>query len=52
MGKNKAVYIGSTPQNVSREAEETELKKLEAKSKEIQNNLKKIKMDKGQFSYT
>ncbi|MGY0655487.1 hypothetical protein ACW6U8_12435 [Bacillus subtilis] len=40
---SKTVYIGSTPNEVTREAREKELNELLIKSKEIQNHLRKIK---------
>lgn len=40
---SKAVYIGSTPKEVTREGREKELKELLIKSKEIQRRIKKIK---------
>ncbi|MHA7765217.1 hypothetical protein [Bacillus cabrialesii] len=40
---SKAVYIGSTPEEVTREGREKALKELLIKSKEIQNRLMKMK---------
>ncbi|WP_258728952.1 hypothetical protein [Bacillus atrophaeus] len=40
---SKAVYIGSTPKDVTREANEDALKAISVKSKEIQRRIKKIK---------
>ncbi|OCB94419.1 hypothetical protein SRCM101294_02673 [Bacillus amyloliquefaciens] len=44
MTKNKAIYIGSTPQNVSRETNEAELRRYAEKSKALQDNLNKIRI--------
>ncbi|MED1124346.1 hypothetical protein [Bacillus atrophaeus] len=40
---SKAVYIGSTPKEVTREGREMELEELLIKSKEIQNRLMTMK---------
>ncbi|WP_268495793.1 hypothetical protein [Bacillus atrophaeus] len=40
---SKAIYIGSTPKEVTREASEKELKELLIKSKEIQKHIMKMK---------
>ncbi|MGN7373083.1 hypothetical protein ACTHPZ_02540 [Bacillus halotolerans] len=40
---SKAVYIGSTPKEMTREGREKEMKELLIKSKEIQNRIMKIK---------
>ncbi|KAF6545598.1 MULTISPECIES: hypothetical protein [Bacillus] len=40
---SKAVYIGSTPKDMTREANENALEEISIKSKEIQNRLMKMK---------
>ncbi|MCY8228806.1 MULTISPECIES: hypothetical protein [Bacillus subtilis group] len=52
MDKNKAVYIGSTPKNLSKEANEAELRKYAEKSKALQEDLNRIRLGNKHLSYS
>ncbi|ARC67347.1 hypothetical protein B14_200136 (plasmid) [Bacillus licheniformis] len=49
--KDKAVYIGSTPKNLTREANEIALKQFAKQSQQLKENLLKIR-GKKQMSYS
>ncbi|MBU5262202.1 hypothetical protein [Bacillus atrophaeus] len=50
--KDKAVYIGSTPKNLTREANELALKQFASKNKRLKENILRVKGKAGQVSYS
>ncbi|MCY7865923.1 hypothetical protein P8918_13140 [Bacillus spizizenii] len=50
--KDKAVYIGSTPKNLTREANELARKQFASRNKRLKENILRVKGKAEQVSYS